>query len=84
MVKFTWSASQFLFFLLFETLGVLLFTSLGIAVIALTPNVVAAAIISGDRPCQLYNRRCGYVMIMHLLCGMQRKLMACMVRRLLS
>jgi hypothetical protein len=48
MCKFEYSASQFLFFLLFETLGLLLFTSLGIAAIALTPNVVAAAIISGD------------------------------------
>ena len=48
MVKFTWGASEFLFFLLFETLGLLLFTSLGIAAVALTPNVVAAAIISGD------------------------------------
>ena len=48
MMKLTWSASQFLFFLLFETLGVLLFTSLGIAAISLTPNEVAAAIISGE------------------------------------
>ena len=48
MIKFEYSASQFLFFVLFETLGLLLFTSLGIAAIALTPNVVAAAIISGD------------------------------------
>lgn len=47
MVKFEWSAAPLLLFILFETLGVLLFTSLGIAAIALTPNVVVAAIISG-------------------------------------
>lgn len=48
MIKLTWG-TEFLFFLLFQTLGVLLFTSLGIAAIALTPNVVVAAIISGKQ-----------------------------------
>ncbi len=36
-----------MFFFLFEVLGLLFFTTLGIAGVALTPNIIVASIISG-------------------------------------
>jgi len=47
MVRFEWTGAKFFWFLLFETMSLVLFTFYGIVSVSLTPNLVVASIISG-------------------------------------